>query len=76
MRTTVDFPAPIAHRIREIAHERGMSRSAIAVELTQRGLASLAEPPRVQPSQRSGFPTVRIGRTVTAAEIADFLDED
>jgi hypothetical protein len=50
--------------------------SKVIAELTARGLAQLDEPVTVATDPRSGFPTVSVGRKVTAVEVADLLDDE
>ena len=50
--------------------------SAVAVELTIRGLAGLEEPVSVTTDPATGFPTLGLGRTVTSADVADLLDDE
>ncbi|HHU10164.1 MAG TPA: hypothetical protein GXZ60_09145 [Intrasporangiaceae bacterium] len=76
MRTTVDLPPAVDRRVRELAEQRGVSLSRMVAELTARGLAQLDTTVEIELHESSGFPMLRIGRRVTAAEVADLIDED
>lgn len=75
MRTTVDLPAAVHRRAREMAEQRGQSLSSVVVDLTLRGLAALDEPVTVAVDPVSGFPAITLGRRTTAADVADALDD-
>jgi hypothetical protein len=76
MRTTVDLPPAVHQRAVELAKARGLSLSATLAELTARGLAQLDEPLRISIDARTGFPVVSVGRRVTAADVAEALDDE
>ena len=76
MRTTVDLPADVHERARRLAEERHQSLSATVAELTVRGLAALGEPATVSIDPVSGFPTLTLGRRVTAEQVAEALDDE
>jgi hypothetical protein len=76
MRTTVDLPAAVHRRAKELAEARGLSMSVVIADLTVRGLSQLDEPVTVLTDPVSGYPVVSIGRRVTAAEVSDFLAEE
>ncbi len=75
MRTTVDLPPALHRRARELAAAPGISVSAVLAELTARGLAQLDEPLSLGTDPASGFPVLRLGRAVTAEQVAAALDE-
>ena len=75
MRTTVDLPPAIHRRAQELAAARGMSLSATVAELTARGLSQLDEPITIGADERSGFPVISVGRTVTSQDVAELIDE-
>lgn len=50
--------------------------SSVLSDLVVRGLSQLDAPPTLTTSPRTGFPTLDIGRRVTAQEVADLIDED
>jgi hypothetical protein len=76
MRTTVDLPPAVHRRAKEIAKARGQSLSATLAELTARGLSQLDEPLSISVDERSGFPVLSVGRRITAADVADALDDE
>ncbi len=76
MRTTVDLPDAVHRRAKELAEARGLSMSAVIADLTVRGLSQLDEPVSVRTDPVSGYPTLSIGRRVTAAEVSDLLAEE
>ena len=76
MRTTVDLPPAVHRRAKEIAKARGQSLSATLAELTARGLSQLDEPLTIGVDERSGFPVLSVGRRITAADVADALDDE
>lgn len=75
MRTTVDLPAAVHRRVRELAEARGQSLSATLAELTARGLSQLQEPVVVTTDASSGYPVLSVGRRVTSDDVAAALDE-
>jgi hypothetical protein len=76
MRTTVDLPPAVHRRAQALAKSRRQSLSATVAELTVRGLATLGEPVVVAADPLSGLPVISLGRAVTAAEVADALDDE
>ncbi len=76
MRTTVDLPPAVHRRARELAAQRGQSLSAVLAELAARGLAQLDTPLTISTDDRSGFPVISLGRTVTSADVAAALDDE
>ncbi len=76
MRSTVDLPPEVHRRVKLIAAQRNESLSNVIRDLAVRGLAALDDPERVVPSPITGFPTISSGRSFTADEIAELIDED
>ncbi|MGH2872300.1 MAG: hypothetical protein ACRDL5_07530 [Solirubrobacteraceae bacterium] len=76
MRTTVDLPPAVHRRAKELARERHQSLSAVLAELTIRGLAAVGEPVKLATDPATGFPVISLGRRVSAAEVADVLDDE
>jgi hypothetical protein len=76
VRTTVDLPPAVHRRAHEIARSQGRSLSSVVAELTVRGLAQLGEAVTIRVDDRSGFPTVSVGRRVTAEDVATALDDE
>ena len=76
MRTTTDLPPAIHRRAVELAKARGQSLSATIADLTIRGLSQSDDPIALAIDDRSGFPVISVGRTVTSSEVAAALDEE
>lgn len=76
MRTTVDLPPAVHRRAQALAESRNQSLSATVAELTVRGLAALGEPVEIATDPVSGLPVIRIGRAVTADDVAAALDDE
>lgn len=76
MRTTVDLPAAVHRRARELAAQRGESLSAVLADLTVRGLAQLGAPVTLETDPHSGMPVLSLGRRISSADVADALDEE
>ncbi|MDO5502908.1 MAG: hypothetical protein Q4G67_07005 [Actinomycetia bacterium] len=76
MRTTVDLPPATHRRARELAEERGDSLSSTLADLVARGLAQTDSEVELVIHSKSGFPMIRVGRPISAAEVDEFLDED
>jgi len=76
MRTTVDLPPAVHRKAQALAESRHQSLSATVADLTVRGLATLGQPVEVATDPVSGLPVVSLGRAVTAAEVADVLDDE
>jgi len=76
MRTTVDLPPDVHERAKRIAEERRQSLSATLADLTVRGLASLGEPATISTDPVSGLPTLTLGHRITAAQVAEALDDE
>jgi hypothetical protein len=76
MRTTVDLPAEVHERAKQIADERRQSLSATLADLVIRGLASRGEPAIVSTDPVSGLPTLTLGHRITAVDVAEALDDE
>lgn len=76
MRTTVDLPPALHRRAVALAAANHTSLSATIAELTARGLAQLDEPITISTDARSGLPVLSLGRRITSAEVAEFLDDE
>ncbi len=76
MRTTVDLPPAVHQRAQALAESRHQSLSATVAELTIRGLAGLGAPVEVATDPVSGLPVISVRRTITAAEVAEILDDE
>lgn len=76
MRTTTDLPPAVHRRASELARQRHQSLSAVIADLAARGLASLDEPVEVTTDPVSGFPAITLGARITAADVAEALDDE
>lgn len=76
MRTTVNLPPGVHRRAQELARQRHQSLSTVIADLAVRGLATLDEPVELRTDPKTGFPLITFGRRVTAAEVADTLDDE
>jgi predicted transcriptional regulator len=76
VRTTVDLPPAVHRRAVDIAKRTGRSLSAVVADLVARGLGQLDQPVVIGTDERSGFPTITIGRRVTSEKVAEILDEE
>lgn len=76
MRTTVNLPPGVYRRARELAEQRHQSLSTVIADLAVRGLASLDEPVELTTDPKSGFPVISFGRRITAAEVAEMLEDE
>lgn len=70
------FPLELHARAKQLAEQRGLSLSAMISELTVRGLAQLDTPLSVARDEVTGLPVISLGRSITAAEVADLIDEE
>lgn len=68
MRTTVDLPQDVRAVVREIARREGRSMGAVLAGLAREGLAARSAPG--QADRRTGLRQIRIGRPVTADDVA------
>ena len=76
MRTTLDLPAKLHQRASAYARQHGQSLSATLAHLVSIGMDALETTASVTTDPVSGFPTITVGRRVTAGEVADLIDED
>ncbi len=76
MRTTVDLPDDVHQRAKRLAEERHQSLSTTVAELTIRGLAAMGEPAQIVTDPLTGLPTLSLGRPITAADVAEALDDE
>lgn len=74
MRTTIDLPADLHDAARSIARDRGTTLSEAVADLMRRGLGQ-ASTLEFGKSERTGLPTVRVGRPVTLEDVRS-LDDD
>lgn len=76
MRTTVDLPPSVHRRAQRLAAEQHRSLSAVVAELTLRGLAQLDAPVDLTLDEQTGLPVLAIGRTISADEVDEILDDE
>ncbi len=78
MRTTIDIPNGLHERLKEYAAQGGLSLSSAAVEMMARGMTSVDVHTAVKVDPHTSLLTFNFqrGRPVTAAEVADLVDED
>ena len=76
MRTTVNLPPGVHRRAQELAEQRHQPLSKVIADLALRGLGTLDEPVELTTDPTTGFPVITFGRRVTAAEVADALDDE
>ncbi|MXW42261.1 MAG: antitoxin [Acidimicrobiia bacterium] len=77
MRTTVDLPEDIHTLASELAHQQRKTMSEVLVEFIRDGLNSLNEAEVNEKAEvnKSGWPTVTIGRIITAEDVRSLEDE-
>ncbi len=73
MRTTVELPPRLHKSVMKVAHERGVSMSAVIADLTARGPAQIDETVQLETEPSTGLPYISRGRRITAAEIAALI---
>lgn len=71
MRTTLDLPEDIHTLARELAHQQKRTMSEVVTELIRNGLND-SNDVEVNESQ---WPTVTIGRSITAEDVRTLEDE-
>lgn len=76
MRTTVNLPPGVHRRAKELSEQRHQPLSTVIADLAVRGLATLDEPVTLSVDPKTGFPVIALGRRITAAEVADALDDE
>lgn len=50
--------------------------SAVLADLATRGLAQIETPVTLTEDPRTGFPVLRIGRSITSEDVAALLDDE
>ena len=74
--TTIDLPEEIQEAALALATRRHQSLSETIAALIRREVDPHAAPPEPVITMIDGFPTLSIGRPITAAEVRELLDED
>lgn len=69
------LPEQTYRRVKEIARSEGRSVSSVIAEFTTRGLME-SDPRRFPVSTVTGLPNVTLGRTITATQTIELLDEE
>ena len=75
MRTTIDLPAGLHALAREIAHQQHKTMSEVITECVQRGLGIASDETGQTHICGSGFPTITLGRPITAEDVRSLDDE-
>lgn len=75
MRTTIDLPEDIHELARRVARDRGVSLGEAIAALVRQNLGR-ADGLRVGRSDRTGLPTVSVGRPVTSEDVRSLDDQD
>ncbi len=75
MRTTIDLPDDLHQAATLIARDRHQTLSRTVSSLLRSALAGGQQHNTIETDPDSGLPTVRIGRRITAADVAA-IDED
>ena len=76
MRTTIDLPEDLHRQARDIARDKSWTLSQAVAWLMRRGLGEGLPSPEIGRDELTGFPTIRIGRVITAEEVKRFLAEE
>lgn len=74
MRTTIDLPEDLHEIATSIARDKAQTLSETVAELVRRGLGR-GNAPLISTDERTGFPTVRLGRVITTEDVRA-LDDD
>ena len=75
MRTTIDLPPDLHALARELAHQQHKTMSQFISECVERGLGITSEKTVRIDTTGPGFPTVTLGRPVTAEDVRSLEDE-
>jgi len=74
MRTTIDLPEDLHRQAVSIARDTSQTLSETVAALMRRGLEQ-GGAAKVSQSERTGLPTVRLGRVITSEDVRG-LDDD
>lgn len=74
MRTTIDFPDDLHHRVSMLARDRNQTLSQAVADLLT-SVLSPGGPSPVRTDDASGLPVVSVGRVVTTEDV-DVLDDE
>ena len=75
MRTTIDLPDDLHRAASMIARDRHETLSRTVASLLRAALAADSGVSTIELDRHSGLPTVRVGRPITAEDVAT-LDDD
>lgn len=75
MRTTIDLPDDLHRAATQIARDRHQTLSRTVAGLLRSALADDHHDAAIEVDAGSGLPTVRVGRQITAEDVAA-VDED
>ncbi len=78
VRTTIDLPEDLHEVAKSLAHDRSQTMSETVADLMRRGLGTGEREPshRIQRDPRTGFPCIRLGRTITTEDARSLEDEE
>ncbi|SDX47536.1 hypothetical protein SAMN05661080_00060 [Modestobacter sp. DSM 44400] len=75
MRTTIDLPADLHRAAAMLARDRGQTLSRTVADLLRAALAGGSRRAEVEFDDETGLPLVRLGRRITAEDVASAQDE-
>lgn len=75
MRTTIDLPEDLHRAARQIARDRHQSFSRTVSDLLRSALEGGHRRLAVEMDDETGLPLVRLGRRITAEDVASAQDE-
>jgi hypothetical protein len=75
MRTTIDIPESLLHRLREMSRDRNQSLGRTIAEVIEQGFAKPTQPGSIEINPVTGLPLVYLGRPTTTDDVRS-LDDD
>lgn len=75
MRTTIDLPEDLHQIAASIARDRSQTLSEAVADLVRRGLGR-SERPEIRIDERTGFPVVRLGTTISTESVRSLDDAE
>ncbi len=75
MRTTIDLPPDLHALARELAHQQNKTMSQVVTECVQKALDIAPDRAPQIDTTGPGFPTVTLGRPITAEDVRSLEDE-
>lgn len=76
MRTTIDLPDDVHRAAVLLARDRHQTLSRTVTDLLRAALVEQRGPVPVEIDRQTGLPLVRLGRRITAADVASLQDEE